>query len=118
VTLELPALVSVTPRVLLLPRGTFPKFKLDVLVVRSAVAATPFPLKETMVGDLETLLTTETFPDNAAAAFGEKTTSKVDRFPGPIVRGNEMPVMATPAALVLACVTVRFDPPSFEMVTD
>jgi hypothetical protein len=71
-----------------------------------------------MVGDFETLLTTVTFPDNAAAAFGEKTTLKVDRFPGPIVRGSEMPVIVTPADLVLAWVTVRFDLPSFEMLTD
>ena len=29
-----------------------------------------------------------------------------------------MPVIVTPAAVVLACVTVRFDPPPFDIVTD
>jgi hypothetical protein len=116
--LELPAFVRVTPNVLLLPSATFPKLKLDALLVRSAVAAIPVPLNEIVVGEAEMLLMTETSPDNAAAALGENTTSNVACFCGPIVRGSEIPLIVIPAALVLACVTVRFDPPSFDMVTD
>ncbi len=51
-------------------------------------------------------------------ARGEKTILNVDCFPGPIVRGSEIPAIVTPAAVVLACVTVRFDPPPFDIVTD
>jgi hypothetical protein len=116
--LEFPAFVRVTLETLLFPIATFPKLKLDVLVVRRAVAAIPVPLKETVLGELETSLMTETWPDNAPAAFGEKTRLNVDCFPGPTVRGSEIPVIATPAAVVLACVTVRFDPPPFDIVTD
>ena len=118
VTLEFPAFVRVTLNVLLFPTETFPKFKLDVLVVRNAVAAIPIPLKDTALGELEMSLMTETLPDKIPAAFGEKTTLNVDCFPAPITKGSEMPVMATPAAVVLACVTVRFDPPPFDIVTD
>lgn len=107
-----------TLNTLLFPIATFPKLKLDVLVVRSAVAAVPIPLKETVLGELETSLMTDTLPDKAPAAFGEKTTLNVDCFPAPIVRGSEIPVIVTPAAVVLACVTVRFDPPPFVIVTD
>ena len=117
-TLEFPAFVSVRLRALLFPTVTFPKFKLEALVVRSAVAAIPVPLKETEVGEPERSLRTEITPDKAPAAFGEKTTLNVDCFPAAIVRGREMPVIVTPAAVVLALVTVRFDPPPFEIVTD
>jgi len=118
VTLELPAFVRVTLKALLFPRGTFPKLKLEVLVVRNAVAAIPVPLKETVLGELEMSLMMETLPDKAPTAFGEKTTLKVDCFPAPIVRGKEISVILTPAAVVLARVIVRFDPPSFDIVTD
>ena len=118
VTLELPAFVRVTLKALLFPRDTFPKLKLEVLVVRSAVAAIPVPLKDTVLGELEMSLMTETLPDKAPAAFGAKITLNVDCFPASIVNGSEIPVILTPAAVVLACLTVRFDPPPFVIVTD
>jgi hypothetical protein len=118
VTLEFPALVTVTLRSPLLPTATFPKLKLEALVVRSAVAAIPVPLKVTVLGELETSVITETLPEMAPAALGEKITLNVACFPAAIVRGSEIPVIVTPAAAVLACVTVRFDPPLFDMVTD
>ncbi len=117
-TLEFPAFVKVTLNTLLFPTATFPKFKLDALVVRSAVAAIPVPLKETVLGELEISLMTETLPDKAPATFGEKTTLNAACFPAAIVRGSEIPVIVTPAAAVLACVTVRFDPPPFDIVID
>ena len=118
VTLEFPAFVRVTLNALLFPTETSPKFKLEVLVVRNAVAAIPIPFKEIVLGELEMSLMTEILPDKAAAAFGEKTTLNVDCFPAPITKGSEIPVIVTPAAAVLACVTVRFDPPPFDIVTD
>ena len=116
--MEFPAFVRVTLNAPLFPRTTFPKLKLDALAVRSAVAPVPVPLKETALGVVEPSLTTEILPDKAPAAFGEKTTSNVACFPAGIVKGSEMPVMATPDAAVLACVIVRFDPPPFDIVTD
>ena len=107
-----------TLKVRLFPRATVPKLKLEALVVRSAVAAIPVPLKETVLGKLETSLMTETLPDMAPVVFGEKTTLNVDCFPASIVRGSEISVIVTPAAVVLACVIVRFVPPPFDIVTD
>jgi hypothetical protein len=108
----------VTVSALFFPTTTVPKLKLDVLGVSTAVAAIPMPLKETALGEVEASLTTETLPDKAPAAFGEKTTLNVDCFPAPTARGSEIPVMVTPDAVVLTCVTVRFDPPPFVIVTD
>lgn len=89
-----------------------------MLAVRSAVAAMPVPLKVTVLGEPEMSLITETVPDKAPAAFGENRMLNAACFPGAIVRGSEMPVIVTPAAAVLACVTVRFDPPPFDIMTD
>lgn len=118
VTLEFPEFVSVMLKALLFPTVTFPKFKLEALSVRNAVAAIPVPLNETVLGELERSLVTEISPDKAPADLGEKTTSNVDCFPAPIVRGSEIPVIVTPAAAVLALVIVRLDPPLFDIVTD
>jgi hypothetical protein len=107
-----------TLKALPFPMATLPKLKLDALVVSIAVAAIPVPLKETVLGELEMSLKTEILPDKAPATFGEKTTLNVDCFPAPIVRGSEIPVIVTPAAEVFACVTVRFDPLLFDIVTD
>lgn len=117
-TLEFPAFVSVTLSTLLFPTATFPKFKLEALAERSDVAAMPVPLKVTVLGELEMSLITDTVPDKAPAVFGEKMMLNVACFPAGIVRGNERPVIVTPAAAVLACVTVRVAPPPFEIVTD
>ena len=116
--MEFPAFVRVTADALLFPIATVPKLILEALVVRNAVAAMPIPLKETVLGELEISLMTETLPARTPAAFGEKTTLNVACFPAPITKGNEIPVIVTPSAVVLACVTVRFDPPLFDMVTD
>jgi hypothetical protein len=68
VTLELPALMTVMLRVLLVPVVTFPKLKLETLELRSAAAATPVPLTETVVGELEISLRTDTCPVTAPLA--------------------------------------------------
>ena len=59
---------------LVFPRDTFPKFKVEALAVRSEVAAVAVPLRETVLGELERLLITATCPLSAPAVFGEKTT--------------------------------------------
>jgi hypothetical protein len=118
VTSEFPAFVRVTLNTPLFPTATFPKFRLEALAVRSAVDAIPVPPRETVLGELEASLAIETLPDKAPAAFGEKTILNVDCFPALITRGSEMPVIVTPAAVVFARVTVRFDSPPFDIVTD
>lgn len=118
VTLEFPAFVSVTANSLLFPIAMFPKLNVDVLAVRSALAAIPIPLTETVLGDLERSLVTEISLDKPPAAFGEKTTLKVACFPAAMVSGIGVPEIVTPAAVVLTCVTVRFDPLLFVIVTD
>ena len=107
-----------TLNVLLFPTPTFPKLRLEALVVRTAVAAIPIPLKETRLGELERSLITVISPDKAPAAFGEKTMSNVDCFPARMTMGSEIPVIFTPAAVVLACITVRFDAPPLDIATD
>ena len=82
------------------------------------VAATPVPLMDTLLGELAASLTTDTVPETAPAAFGENTTLNVDCFPAPITMGKDIPVIVKPLAVVLACVTVRFDPPVLDTVTD
>ena len=118
VTLEFPAFVNMTLNALLFPIATFPKLKLEVFALSNAEAAIPIPDKVTIFGELERSLTTETWPDRAPACFGENTRLKLDWLPGPISRGSEIPEIVIPAVVVLACVTVRFDPPLFDMVTD
>ncbi len=118
VTLEFPEFLSVTPRTPLAPMATFPKLKLEGLVLRSAEAVTPSPLTETTLGALETSLITVTPPETAPAALGENTMLNVVCWPAGIVTGREAPVILNPLAAVLACVTVRFDPPLLDTVTD
>jgi len=108
----------VTLKVLVFPRATFPKFKLEALTVRSDVAAVAVPLRETVFAVLERLLTTATWPLSAPAVFGVKTTLNEACAPASITTGNEAPVIVTPAAVALACVRVRLEPPPFFTVTD
>jgi hypothetical protein len=95
-----------------------PKFKLEEVVVRRAVAAIPVPLSETVFGVVEASVITLTLPDKAPAVFGVKITSNVDWPPAAIVSGRVMPETVTPAALALALVTVKLDVPLFVTVTD
>jgi hypothetical protein len=60
----------------------------------------------------------DTAPETAAADFGENTMLSVDWLPAPITRGKDNPVIVNPLADVFACVTVRFDPPVLDTVTD
>jgi len=118
VTLELPALESVTGRVLDAPEFTFPKFKLLTLALRSVVAATPVPVTETVLGVEETSLKTETLPEKAPAVLGENAMLRFDCCPGAIVTGKDAPEAVNPPAGAVACITVRLEPPPLVMVMD
>jgi hypothetical protein len=118
VTSEFPAFVIETPRTLLAPTDTVPKFKLVALLFRREVAATPVPLMETVPGEVAASLTMDTVPGAAPRAFGENTTLNVDCFPAPITRGREIPVIVNPFTAVVTCVTLRLDPPALVIVTD
>jgi hypothetical protein len=115
---EFPVLVNVTFSDFSLLMETSPKLKLEALGTSNAVAAIPVPLTETVLAELEALLRTDTAPDTLPVVFGENSMLKLDCLPGPMVRGSEIPVTASPFVVVLTWVTVRFDPPPFEMVTD
>lgn len=118
VTFEFPELVSVTGSMLLFPIATEPKFREEVDIVSTALAAIPVPLTVTISGVAEASLTMETPPESAPADLGANTTSRETRFPGAIVSGNETPVTETPAAVALALLMVILVEPSFVIVTD
>jgi hypothetical protein len=111
-------LVKVTLNTLLFPMVMVPKLRLLVLVVSRAVAAIPTPVSETVLGVLEASLATDTLPDKAPAVLGVKMTLKVACLPASIVRGSEMPVIVTPAAVDAAEVIVAPEVPLLVMVTD
>jgi hypothetical protein len=118
VTLELPVLESVTPMVVVAPVVTFPKLRLAGLALRRVAAATAVPLTVTLVGELDAVLMTETVPDAAPTVLGEKTILRFDCWPAAIVIGNEPPVTVNPVAEIVACVTIRLDPPPLDTVID
>lgn len=118
VTLEFPALASETDRAPLDPTETLPKLILGVPLSSREVAAMPVPLTATLLGEFAVSLVMDTVLETAAADFGEKTTLSVDWLPAPITRGKDIPEIVNPLADALACVTVRFDPPVLDIVTD
>jgi hypothetical protein len=71
-----------------------------------------------VLGVLEASLITETLPVTAPVVLGLNTIVISDCFPAARVMGSEAPVMVNPLAVVLACVTVRADPPGLDTVTD
>jgi hypothetical protein len=118
VTFEFPTFVNLTVKPPLFPTTILPKFKAGMLAERTAAEAIPIPFSETVCGTAEALLMIETSPAKVPAAFGVKTTLKVDCFPASITRGRVTPVIVTPAAEALACVIVRLEVPPLETVTD
>ena len=76
VTLELPLLVSVTPRELPPPRFTLPKLKLLGVALNCEVTAAPVPERATVVGELLALLVTVRLPVRLPAEEGAKRICK------------------------------------------
>ena len=118
VTFAFPSFFRVTVCTLLFPIVTLPNAKDDVLQLSSGADATAFPLKETVSGVAEALVTTETPPDKVPTALGAYVTSNVAFIPAAIVTGKVAPVIATPAAVALALEMVMVDSVSFDTVTD
>ncbi len=71
-----------------------------------------------LVAKVDPLLITETAPETAPTTLGENTILIVDWLPAAMVIGKAAPIIVNPLAAVLACVTVRSDPPPFDKVTD
>ena len=59
------------------PVGTFPKLKLEGLMLKVKVAAIPVPVREIAVGDVGALLTMEILPDTVPTDVGKKATEIV-----------------------------------------
>ena len=57
-------------------------------------------------------------PLTLPAAWGLKTTLKVTLCPTAKVKGRVSPVVVKPAPVIVACVTVRLDPPVLASVSD
>ena len=95
-TLEFPALVIVIAKTLVLPRGTFPKVKLDELAFNREVLEMPIPLTVTVAGEFAALLMTETTPEAIPVAVGENNKLIVDCLPAPMVIGSDTFVIVNP----------------------
>ena len=107
VTLELPVFLRVSPRELLPPTFTFPKFTLVGNAVNCGVAAAPEPDKSIVVGELLASLVTVRLPVALPEEDGAKRICSVTLWPAamedmgvPFVMENAKPVM-----LVLETVT-------------
>jgi hypothetical protein len=114
-TLIVPALVSVTLCVLLVPTLTFPKLILVGLAVRRTLA--PFPESDTVVGEFAALLTTSTLPVTLPAAWGANLVVNVAFCPAPRVRGRERPLRLKPAPVTTAWESVAEEVPVLVRVT-
>ena len=90
VTLPVPAFVSVTSIVLLLPTLTFPKLRVRGLTERRRV--TPVPDSDIWAGEFVASLTIWILPDAVPAAVGLKLTARVVLLPAAKVRGKESPL--------------------------
>lgn len=91
VKLELPELVSVTVWVPVEPSLTLPKLTLFELTPRTNVAVTPVPVRGIAVGEVATLLASETLPLTAVVPVGAKFTLNVDEAPAAIFSGKVSP---------------------------
>ena len=94
VTLELPALVTVTFCVDDDPAFTLPKPRFDALKLRDWVAAIPVPVRLISAGEFGALLTTVTLPLVEPADVGANSTLKVVDWPEIKVTGSaSVPVL-------------------------
>jgi len=112
VMFEVPLLVRVTLRDLLLPVLTLPKLKLVGFAPSTWVAARPVPLRAIAVGEPGALLVSEMLPEALPEEVGAKTALNVALLPAETVWG-EKPVILNPAPVALPCEIVRFALPVF-----
>ena len=69
-----------------------PKARLEGVAETVTVAATPVPLRLTVVGELGALLVMETLPGSEPAVVGAKVTVNVALWPAAMVAGVESPL--------------------------
>ena len=91
VRFAVPVLLTEIDCVPLLPTVTLPKLTLPGLAV--SCAAVPVPVSETFAGELEALLTTETFPAAAPIVEGAKVRVKEALPPAASVAGSVKPLI-------------------------
>ena len=102
VTFELPVLVSVAFRRLLLPRFTTPKLRLTGFAARSLVAVAAVPLKGIVSGDPGALLVSKIEPLSGPEPVGANLAVRVVLLPAAMVAGTVRPVMENPVPETVA----------------
>src|SRR5215471_17342062 len=116
VKVEPPELLSVSPRILLLPVVTLPKDKLAGLDA-TVPGAAPVPLSDTFTVGLEAFEVIARFPLAAPLELGANVTLKVALCPPVNVTGNCGPLSLKTAPLALAAEIVTLAPPVFVTVS-
>jgi hypothetical protein len=118
VTLPVPVFDSVTLWFAVAPIATVP-YAIEVGdTLRSCVWAVPLPVKDTVAGEFEALLTKDNDPLAVPVACGEKVTLKVALLPTAIVAGNDGPLTLYPVPVTFAADTVTDTSPVFDTTAD
>ena len=117
VTFELPVLVRVTPRMLLVVSVARPRFKAVALAESCRIRATPLPLSAILVGEFEALLTRAKLLVRLPLDVGVKLSVNGADFPGASVSGKVSPVTRKPAPGPAVCATLRVALPVLLTVT-
>lgn len=117
VNAPVPALVSVTVCVPLLPTETFPKATLAGLIVSCGCVAVPDPLKAIESGELGALLTIEMLPVALPAEVGENLAVNDVLCPAFSVNGAVRPVMLNPVPDALPAEIATLEVPEFVRIT-
>ncbi|MGC1385728.1 MAG: hypothetical protein WA823_18275 [Candidatus Acidiferrales bacterium] len=117
VNVALPAFVSDTVCVPVLPTLTLPKFTLGVPSVSCGWPAVPVPLNAMVSGEPTALLATVMLPFAAPAEVGANFTPNVTLCPAVNVCGVERPVVLKAAPVVVAEFNVTLAVPLFVSVT-
>jgi len=86
---------------------TFPKLKEAGLAESVRTGATPVPLRETLIGELGALLTSERVAAAELAMVGVNLTVNALDWLGAMVSGKFSPLRAKAAPFSVACETVR-----------
>ena len=99
-------------------RWTSPSFSCPQIGRPVVDCVTPLPLKVTVFGDEEALLTTDTLPVTFPAAAGAKVTFKVALCAGVRICPTEMPLRLKPAPEMLKLEMVTSELPEFVSVIE
>src|SRR5581483_8716714 len=107
---DVPALLTFTAKLCVLPISTFPNVRLGGFAVNMP-EATPVPARGKVTAGLEASLVIERDPLAAPVASGEKINETVALWPAARVVGRVMPEKANPLPDAAACDIVRATPP-------